>query len=480
MWTNLSLFRLGAVAAIGILTVIPALLPAQRLQPSAFSYLGAFRLPEVTTDTPAVWDWAGQAMTYYPGGDPSGSGDGHPGSLFATGIDTENWVCELTIPAPSLSRDVGALPAGSVIQPFADVSGGLFSGYNEQPRVGMEYLPAGPDRPKARLYLTWGQHFQFDPGVNILPTHACCGLDLDHPDTRGPWWVGTQAENYAGFSYRTNDYLFAIPDAWAGAHTGGRGLATGRFKDGGLSGLGPNLLAIGPWLEGDPPAAGAELAYTALIEYSYFGDPAGHRMNGCNLADAWSGGAWVTAGGASAVVFAGTKGSGYSWYGYQTPDGVAPAPLYPEGAPCIYEFEVQCNQPDGVTPCTEADMAPCEGFPDEGNKGWWASRFDAGLLFYDPADLAAVAAGTLEPWQPQPYAFLDIDAHLFLNAAQADVIMDNGKGDQRKNRLGSPAYDRERGLLYVQEIFADEGRPVVHVWRVSAGGSRHTRPVERP
>jgi hypothetical protein len=197
-------------------------LSAQRLQPSDFAYLGAFRLPEVSTAPPAVWDWAGQAMTYYPGGDPSGGGDGFPGSLFATGLDTENWVCEFSIPAPSLSRDIGALPVATVIQPFADVSGCLFSAHNEQPRVGVEYLPAGPGRPAGRLYLAWGQHFQFDPGVNILPTHAWCGLALAGPGTRGPWRVGTQAENYAGFSYRTNDYLFAIPDAWAGAHTGGR------------------------------------------------------------------------------------------------------------------------------------------------------------------------------------------------------------------------------------------------------------------
>ena len=202
-------------------------------------------------------------------------------------------------------------------------------------------------------------------------------------------------------------------------------------------------------------------------------------MNAYLHADSWTGGAWVTAGSASAVVFTGTKGSGYSWYGYQTPDGVAPPPLYPEGAPCPYEYgELMCNQPDGVTPCTTADMAPCEGIPHEGNKGWWASRFDAGILFYDPADLAA---GTLEPWQPQPYAFLDMDIHLFLNQNYYDVIVDNGKGNQWKNRLGSPAYDRDRGLLYIQEIFADEYRPVVHVWKVvTPEQSHHSRPVERP
>jgi hypothetical protein len=141
-----------------------------------------------------------------------------------------------------------------------------------------------------------------------------------------------------------------------------------------------------------------------------------------------------------------------------------------------------CNRPDGVSECTAADLAPCDGADVEvESRGWWSSRFDAGFLFYDPAELAAVAASTLESWRPQPYAFLDIDAHLFLNASQADVVMYSGRGDQRKNRLGSPAFDRERGLLYVQEVFADDYRPVVHVWKViPPEQSRHSRPVEHP
>jgi hypothetical protein len=41
-----------------------------------------------------------------------------------------------------------------------------------------------------------------------------------------------------------------------------------------------------------------------------------------------------------------------------------------------------------------------------------------------------------------------------------------GTGDQRRYRIGDVTYDRNNGLLYVLELFADGAKPVVHVWRV--------------
>ena len=210
----LPLFPLKAIAAL-ILVLAPPL-SAQRLQPSDLTYLGAFRLPETTTDYPAVWDWSGEGMTYCPSGDAAGPVDGFPGSLFATGNAQQNWVGEFGVPAPSLSRDVGSLQAARVLQSFADVRGGLFPGYAEQPRVGMEYLPVGSGRTEERLYLAWGQHYQMEPGVDIFPTHAWCGLDLDHAGIQGPWWVGTQAENDSRFTYSVNEegLLTALRGYW--------------------------------------------------------------------------------------------------------------------------------------------------------------------------------------------------------------------------------------------------------------------------
>jgi hypothetical protein len=71
----------------------------------------------------------------------------------------------------------------------------------------------------------------------------------------------------------------------------------------------------------------------------------------------------------------------------------------------------------------------------------------------------------MDAWQPQPYATLDIDEPLFFNPAGIDEPA-LGSGDQRRFRIGDVAYDHEQGLLYVLELFADEAKPVVHVWRV--------------
>jgi hypothetical protein len=87
------------------------------------------------------------------------------------------------------------------------------------------------------------------------------------------------------------------------------------------------------------------------------------------------------------------------------------------------------------------------------------------MIFYDPADLVAVAAGTRAPYEPQPYAALTIDERLFLPdpPAEADAI---GRGVQRRFRLGETAYDRARGHLFVVERFGDGTRPLIHVWKV--------------
>ena len=424
------------------------------IQPEALLYLGAFRLPERdgNAEDRASWEYSGQALTYYPGGDPGGGGDGYPGSLFGTGHDVWNDVSEIGIPAPRTTRQVGGLPVAQTLQPFRDIRGGLFDPLNEIPRAGMEYLQAQAGQSSGKLHLAWGQHFHDDESTRI-PSHAWSELNLSQPNTTGAWWIGNES------LYSTNGYLFSIPDGWANQHTGGRLLATGRFRDGGWSGMGPSLFAYGPWLDGNPPAAGAHLSSRTLLLYS---DTRGEndsnsKLNGYHHSDEWEGGAWLTTDdGRAAVIFAGTKGSGYQWYGFYSPAG--------DGRPCVEQGLTMtgCFTPEG-NPCGPEHTGFCEGNLPE-SRGWWSSRFDGQILFYDPAQLAAVAAGNMAPNQPQPYAVLDIDEHLFLNATVEQSQL--GYGDQRKHRVGEVAFDRERGYLYVIERFVDEAKPVIHVWVV--------------
>jgi hypothetical protein len=103
-----------------------------------------------------------------------------------------------------------------------------------------------------------------------------------------------------------------------------------------------------------------------------------------------------------------------------------------------------------------------------GERGWWTERWEGQVLFYDPSDFEKVAAGTMKPSEPQPYACMSIDTRLFLNTpAGAEGGM--GTGWQRRYRIGAVAYDGARNLLYVTELFADADggdQPVVHVWKV--------------
>ena len=71
----------------------------------------------------------------------------------------------------------------------------------------------------------------------------------------------------------------------------------------------------------------------------------------------------------------------------------------------------------------------------------------------------------MQTWEPQPYASLDIDDHLYLNPAGIEIEM-LGAGAQRRYRIGDVAFDRANGLVYVLELFAEDAKPVVHVWRV--------------
>jgi hypothetical protein len=390
--------------------------PVARLQPADLAYLGAFRLPAGSNG--CDWSWSGEALAYFPGGDDAGPDDGHPGSLFGTGHNWLQYVSEISIPAPvvSVSKNLAALPVASTLQHFADIRAGLFAWPLEIPRAGLACLPAQGAQTGSRLYFAWAQHMGEG---ETLASHGWAGLDLDAPATAGTWRIGDY------WNYVTGDYLLEIPKAWADAHVSGRRLGTGRFRDGGQGAEGPSLLALAPWQAGNPPAPGATLEARPLLLYesAYEADP--RRMTGYHHSDEWSGAAWVETNSRTAVVFVGTKGRGSCWYGFANGVVWPDEPPYPPYPP-----------------------------PPNDERGWWSSRFEALFLFYDPADLAEVAAGRRDPYWPQPYAELKVDDFLFA-----------GGGAQRKNRLGACAWDAQRRLLYVIEPLVDEEKSILHVWK---------------
>lgn len=408
----------------------PVTLPADLLRPTDLTYLGAFRLPDGSGGS--NWDYSGYAMTYYPDGDPKGTDDGHQGSLFAVGHDHHQMVSEISIPAPMISeaKNLNELNTASTLQEFHDIRGGQF-GELEIPRAGLEYLPPQGKQASGKLHYCWGQHNQDQQD----PSHGWCELNLSVPRPAGPWKI-------AGFTnYVTNDYLFEIPEAWASVHTPGLRLATGRFRDGGWGGLGPALLACGPWTEGNPPAPNAVLKNVKpLLIYGVPVEGAPelevnpeHAIHSYRESDEWSGGAWLTAGDKSAVIFVGTKGVGKCWYGFS--NGV----VYPTSGDASER------------------IPPVPDWPHD-QRGWWSERIEGQILFFNPQDLADVVHGKRETWEPQPYATLSIDRYLF----DPGYNYERGK----MNVLGAAAFDRERGVLYVIERQSDGEKSLIHAFAV--------------
>jgi hypothetical protein len=441
----------------------PAAPPASGdlVQPNDFTYVGAFRLPGGDTP-PQTFAYGGNAMTFNPDGDPTNN-DAYPGSLFVMGHDRQaygsmpdgNQVAEITIPVPGTAGDPADLPIAGFIQDFHDVTAGYYRQLEEIPKVGMQYLDHADTGPK--IHLAWGQHLQ----PQNLPSHAWIDANLETPDLQGVWFIGDQN------LYSTNAYMFDIPTTWADAHTEGRYLATGRFRDGGQGGMGPALFAYRPWLAGgEAPVTGTHLAETTLLLYeNVFNTTKIERnMDRYQHADEWEGSAWITTPtGKSAVLFAGTKSNGTKyWYGFINPAG----PEYPCVETAITDYVV-CRLADGM-PCPAEDLTGCCDQEQEAcisGRGWWSSRFDAEFILYDPRDLARVAAGEIESWEPQPYATMDIDENLYLDPPEWDVAV-LGWDVQRRYRIGAAAYDPGSGLIYVLELYAQEGRPVVHVWKI--------------
>ena len=110
--------------------------------------------------------------------------------------------------------------------------------------------------------------------------------------------------------------------------------------------------------------------------------------------------------------------------------------------------------------CAEDPAIACPDVPDfpYDNRGFWAEEYLPAILFYDPADLAKVASGEWETWQPQPYALLDLSEYWFDPVVRYELY--------KRDLVGAAAFDRENGLLYIVERLGDEAKSVIHVFGI--------------
>jgi hypothetical protein len=420
-------FVLGLLC-IGPQNLVWAQTDSAHLHPADLFYRGAFVIPGDD------WAYGGHAMTYYPDGDPSGAADGYPGSLYLTGNATHNQVGEISIPAPLIRDDFEALPTASVIRGLADITGGWIDNCTFTDdciyRVvdGLAYLP-NIDR------IAW----------NLNDWYNVAGYDqdslgwsrVDFTEASGVWHIGPRGEDAVFHNAKTTDYLFTAPSQFAADHLQNRTLIAGNHRQAGAFGgsQGPTLYAVAPWLDGDPPASGQELAAQPLLYYREHYEcvwideertnptPAAGVCDfpGYRAADAWEGGAWIETGERTAVLVFGTKALGPNCYG--------------EAQAC------------GGDPCNES-------------KGYHAYPYQARVLFYDPNELRAAIRSERDPWTVLPYVSMSA-GHRVIGASAC-------------NGLGDVAYDTEHQRLYVAEQTAGpNGETVIHVWDLARHPARH-------
>lgn len=133
------------------------------------------------------------------------------------GHNYQLYISEISIPPPVNSRNLGDLNTATTLQPFSDLTDGIFVAEAMTiPRCGIEYLPPLGDQITGKIHYSWGQHIQA-----FEFSHGWAEVDLKNTQATGPRFF----DGYT--NYVTNDYLFEIPQDWADAYAPGMRLATG-------------------------------------------------------------------------------------------------------------------------------------------------------------------------------------------------------------------------------------------------------------
>jgi hypothetical protein len=409
-----------------------------------FEYKGAFKMPGQSNGSD--WEWINNwhvAFTCYPDGNPGHNPSSElPGSIYGIGRTRTNMVSETTIPVPVIDGNPDNLPVAGTIKPFADI---IYPVYEDKIK---EYYGATTQNRGGVSY----QGLAFHPGKNGVGTGLYQGttikdytpnlLDAGHMwfnlamnQTNGPWHLGGLPGTALKCSLDLcSKVIFEIPQQWADAHASGRSLVYGRTRVSGAGerAAGPSLFAAAPWDGDSLPGEGGVAPVTTLLRYDKKGGPQSvprHLIN-FNYMTGFAGGAWLSSGGKSAVVFSGRRSLGEDWYGWST--------------------GVSTGANDYDLPKTSVDSNYY------GGRGPHATDNTGCLYFYNPADLEKVAAGTMEIWDPQPYMIFDIRDRMYRTQTT------------RESQAGDIAYDRERGYIYIMESRAAADRSVMHVWKVQA------------
>jgi hypothetical protein len=306
-----------------------------RLNVGDLKHIGAFRLPfQPAAGQPLkTFSFGGTALAFNPKGK----------SLFLVGHDHGQFVAEVSIPKLK-EGPINSLPTARMIQPFADVTGGL----KKDRKIGG--LLVDHDR------LVWSVYVYYDAAGRETVSHGTSTLDLSRPQARGVYRLaGIPAGAVAGS-------MSHVPRYWQQAF--GAPVLTG------LAGVpivsrtsaGPCAVGFDPADLGPSPAGSRVFLYYPLTRPLA---PLQQKNQVWNLVATMTGMVFIHYAGKSAVVFFGRRGLGDYWYG--PPNQGAHRDPYHDG------------------------------------KGNHAPPYAESAWFYNPQDLLAVSRRR-QPWLAKPYA----------------------------------------------------------------------------
>jgi hypothetical protein len=390
--------------------------------PKGLVYAGAFAVPE-------TFAWGGEALAFNIHGDGGClcTVDEYPGSLFITNLNqpVNGLVGEISVPRPAIASDMKDLGVAALVTEPTNIRPESINNwdYVDIWRTGLEY-----HRGEQRLYSSWSIHYTV--GGDKHSSISCCNAsDLANSEKQGAWFVGDANEQ--PIDAGINDWLFSVPKNWANENVNGRNMMVGRCRDGGLSGLGPTIYAFSDFGE-SVPVAESELDITTLLEYgtvlgtNNYNYP--NSMNGYKHSDDWREALWINGYGQQSIAIVGHKALGDNWYGYHGHN------LHHEWVMADIPYpEMYTTDPDG--------------------KGWRGHTMEPMIIFYDPADLAQVAAGNMESYEPQPYAAYRIDKDIFFG---------------ENHEIFSAAVDTMNHLLFITEFVRErDGNLVIHMFETN-------------
>jgi len=344
----------GSVSVVNALSSPDAAIdPAQftpLVQKSDLVYVGAFRVPQGSSDT-STFNYGGTALGLGQGGQ----------SLFMTGHDWHQRSAELSIPQIINNANITGLATASLLQSFSDPTEGRLAQINPSDTNSKKI--GGHLAYNGNLYVTGWSYY--DGAGTQSASHFRRPVDLStRGQVVGPVRVGSQYPGYV------HGFMATIPSEWRAAFGGPALTGHGGASIASIQSNGPAASVFDP----EKIGSGGQVAATALVGYPLAQSLA--RQYGANESGAanpyWSvtssvDGAAFPAGTRS-VLFFGRHGTGAYCYG----TGGA------SGGDC-YD-------------------------PADTSKGSHAYPYAYQVWAYDANDLLAVKSGSKAQYQVRPYA----------------------------------------------------------------------------